>query len=55
MIPNAELDNGKIELFCEILDVKDIHDVELLFKFKREINNSFLISQNVNKDAVDEN
>lgn len=48
MIPNTELENGKIELIREILDIQDIHDIDLLSKFNREIYSSLLTTQNVN-------
>ena len=54
MIPNTELENGKVELIREILDIKDIHDIDLLNQFSQEINNS-LNAQNVNRDMEDEN
>lgn len=46
MIPNTELENGKVELIREILDIKDIHDIDLVNEFSREINNS-LNTQNL--------
>lgn len=55
MIPNTELENGKIELIREILDIQDIHDIDLLSKFNREIYSSLLTTQNVNMNIEDEN
>ena len=53
MIPNTELENGKVELIREILDIKDIHDIDLVNEYSREINNSLNIQKISNKDAED--
>lgn len=54
MVPNTELENGKVELIREILDLKDIHDIDLLSEFNRELTNSLNV-QNVEKDRSCEN
>lgn len=35
MKPKVVLESGKMELIREILDVKDIHDIDLLNEFKK--------------------
>lgn len=55
MIPNTELENGKIELIREILDIKDIHDIDLISKFSREITSSLNTTQNVNMNLENGN
>ena len=50
MIPNTELENGKVELIREILDIKDIHDIDLVNKYSREINKSLNMQNTPNKD-----
>lgn len=37
MIPNTELENGKIALIREIFDIKDIHDIDLVSEYSREL------------------
>lgn len=54
MIPNTELENGKIELIREILDIKDIHDIDLLTEFNKEISRSLNILS-MEKDRDDQN
>lgn len=51
MIPNSELENGKVELIREILDIKDIHDIDLVNEYSREINNSLNMQNTVNQDT----
>lgn len=51
MIPNTELENGKVELIREILDIKDIHDIDLVSEYSREINNSLNMQNTVNQDT----
>ena len=51
MIPNTELENGKVELIREILDIKDIHDIDLVNEYSREINNSLNMQNTVNQDT----
>ena len=48
MIPNTELENGKVELIREI---KDIHDIDLVNEYSREINNSLNMQNTVNQDT----
>ena len=37
MIPNTELENGKVELIREILDINDMHDIDLLKEYNKEL------------------
>lgn len=55
MIPNTELENGKVELIREILDIKDIHDIDLISKFSHEITSSLITTQNVSMELEGEN
>lgn len=36
MMPYVEPENGKIALIQEILDINDIQDIDLLYKFRQE-------------------
>lgn len=40
MIPNVQLEDGKVALFCEILGVNDLQDIDLLHKFRNIFVNS---------------
>lgn len=53
MIPSTELENGKVELIREILDIKDIHDIDLVNEYSREINSS-LNTQNFANQNTEE-
>lgn len=52
MIPNTELENGKIELIREIFDIKDIHDIDLVSEYSRELT-STLGMQDMYKEVED--
>ena len=53
MIPNTELENGKVELIREILDINDIHDIDLLNEFNKELSHTLNL-QNVEQDREDQ-
>ena len=40
MIPNTELENGKVELIREILAINDMHDIDLLKEYNKELTGS---------------
>ncbi|MCD7848677.1 MAG: hypothetical protein LUH63_02400 [Parabacteroides sp.] len=40
MVPYAEPESGKIALIQEILDINDIQDIDLLYKFREEFMNA---------------
>ena len=45
MIPNTELENGKVELIREILDINDMHDIDLLKEYNKELTDSLSIQE----------
>lgn len=45
MKPKVVLENGKMELIREILDVKDIHDIDLLNEFKKVFDHCVMIDR----------
>ena len=45
MIPSTELENGKVE----ILDISDIHDIDLLKEYNKELADS--LTQELTPDA----
>ena len=49
MIPSTELENGKVELIREILDISDIHDIDLLKEYNKELADS--LTQELTPDA----
>ena len=49
MIPSTELENGKVELIREILDISDIHDIDLLKEYSKELTDS--LTQELTPDA----
>ena len=49
MIPSTELENGKVELIREILDISDIHDFDLLKEYNKELADS--LTQELTPDA----
>lgn len=53
MIPNTELDNGKIALIREIFDIKDIHDIDLVSEYSKELT-STLSMQEMYKDTEED-
>ncbi len=48
MIPSTELENGKVELIREILDISDIHDIDLLKEYNKELDS---LTQELTPDA----
>lgn len=49
LIPSTELENGKVELIREILDISDIHDIDLLKEYNKELADS--LTQELTPDA----
>ena len=45
MIPSTELENGKVELIREILDINDMHDIDLLKEYNKELTDSLSIQE----------
>lgn len=53
MIPNTELEMGKLELIREILDINDIHDIDLLSEFNKELSSKLnLLSAEKDRDDL---
>lgn len=52
MIPNVKLENGQEALIREILDIKDMQDIDLLKEYKNELN--FSLCSNTNKEVTEE-
>ena len=40
MMPTTELENGQVELIRETLEINDMHDIDLLEEYNKELTGS---------------